>query len=104
MIHVTSESLTEMFTDFGKLGISAEKVAENAACQVQEYLASTAAAGEHLTDQLLLPLALAGSGSFTALKLNLHARTNMEVISRFLPVHFRSHNADRHVKVNIQTC
>ena len=43
-------------------------------------------AGEHLTDQLLLPLALAGAGSFTAEKINMHARTNMKIISEFLPV------------------
>jgi RNA 3'-terminal phosphate cyclase (ATP) len=104
MIHVVSEPLTEMFTEFGKLGVSAEKVAETAAREAREYLASTATAGEHLTDQLLLPMALAGSGSFTALKLNMHARTNMEVISRFLPIGFRSNDADRHVKVVIETC
>jgi len=42
---------------------------------------------------------LAGSGSFTALKLNMHARTNMEVISRFLPVRFHSQEGDGHVEV-----
>ncbi|PYT16949.1 MAG: hypothetical protein DMG59_09020 [Acidobacteria bacterium] len=46
-----------------------------------EYLVSSAAVGEDLTDQLLLPPALAGKGSFTAQKINLHARTNMAVIS-----------------------
>ena len=50
------------------------------------YLVSRATAGEHLTDQLLLPLALAGAGSFTAEKINMHARTNMKIISEFLPV------------------
>jgi hypothetical protein len=37
----------------------------------REYLVSRAAAGEHLTDRLLLPLALAGAGSFTAEKINM---------------------------------
>src|SRR6266481_6919383 len=37
---------------------------------------------------LHVPLALAGGGSFTAEKLNLHARTNIDVITKFLPVKF----------------
>ncbi len=41
-----------------------------------------------MTDQLLLPMALAGAGSFTALKMNLHAQTNVEVIAKFLEVRF----------------
>ncbi|MFN7918719.1 MAG: RNA 3'-terminal phosphate cyclase [Bryobacteraceae bacterium] len=102
MIHIGSEQLTEMFTDFGKLGVSAETVAGNAAREAREYLASNAAAGEHLADQLLLPMALAGAGSFTALKVNMHARTNMEVISKFLPVRFVCQNADRHVKIAVE--
>jgi hypothetical protein len=60
------------------------------ACEsARPYLVSGAAAGEHLADQLLLPFALAGGGSFTAEKLNLHARTNIDVIAKFLPVEFR---------------
>jgi RNA 3'-terminal phosphate cyclase (ATP) len=104
MIEIRTNETTEIFTDFGKVGVSAEKVAENAARQAREYLASNAAAGEHLTDQLLLPMALAGSGSFTALKLNLHARTNMDVIQKFLSVAFQITEADGHTKVEISRC
>jgi RNA 3'-terminal phosphate cyclase (ATP) len=50
--------------------VSAEKVASIAARDAREYLVSCAAASEHLTDQLLLPPALAGAGSFTAQKIN----------------------------------
>ncbi len=88
MIEIGTDEVTEIFTEFGKVGVSAETVAGNAAREAREYLASTAAAGEHLADQLLLPMALAGGGSFTAQKLNLHARTNMAVIEKFLPVRF----------------
>ena len=73
---------------FGKLGVSAEDVATDAVEQARAYLKSSAAVGEHLADQLLLPLALAGGGSFTAASLNTHAKTNMQVIQRFLPVRF----------------
>lgn len=88
MVEVESRWLTEIFTAFGKTGVSAERVAKVAVQDAQEYLGSKAAAGEHLADQLLLPMALAGTGSFTAVKLNRHAQTNMEVIRRFLPVRF----------------
>jgi RNA 3'-terminal phosphate cyclase (ATP) len=43
-------------------------------------------AGPHLADQLLLPFALAGGGSFTTVKPSLHARTGADVVSRFLDV------------------
>ena len=38
-----------------------------------------------LSDQLLLPMALAGGGSFTTLSLTTHAKTNIDVIRKFLP-------------------
>ena len=94
-------TITEIFTGFGQLGVSAEKVANGAAREAREYLVSEAAAGEHLTDQLLLPLAMAGSGSFTALKLNRHARTNMDVIARFLPVRFETVEGERFSTVTV---
>jgi RNA 3'-terminal phosphate cyclase (ATP) len=50
------------------------------------FLATPAVAGPHLADQLLLPFALAGGGSFTTVRPSLHSRTGAEVISRFLDV------------------
>jgi RNA 3'-terminal phosphate cyclase (ATP) len=89
MVEVESASLVEVFTSFGKMGVSAEKVGADAAAQVSAYLASEAAVSEHLADQLLLPMALAGGGSFTTAAITSHAQTNMDVISKFLPVSFR---------------
>jgi RNA 3'-terminal phosphate cyclase (ATP) len=83
---IESENVTEVFTAFGRKGVPAERVARDAAEQVRRYLASGAPAGEHLADQLLLPLALAGGGIFRTLALTPHARTNIEVLRRFLPV------------------
>ena len=54
MIELTSSTVTEIFTAFGKLGVSAEDVAKDAAEQARAYMHSSAAAGEHLADQLLL--------------------------------------------------
>jgi len=101
MIEITSAEVTEVFTAFGQLDVSAEKVASDAAREAREYLVSQAAAGEHLTDQLLLPMALAGRGCFAALKMNLHARTNMEVIGKFLAVGFATAEMDGYTKVEI---
>lgn len=104
MIEISTRESTEIFTGFGKRGVSAETVAQRAASEAQEYLASSAAVGEHLTDQLLLPMALAGVGSLTALKLNQHARTNMDVIAKFLSVRFACRPCDRHTQVEVSRC
>jgi RNA 3'-terminal phosphate cyclase (ATP) len=101
LIEVESEEVNEMFASFGRLGVPSEKVAQEAVREAREYLVSRAAVGEHLTDQLLLPLALAGSGSFTATKISRHARTNLDVIAKFLPVHFETHNAEDHWVVRV---
>jgi RNA 3'-terminal phosphate cyclase (ATP) len=53
------------------------------------YLESSAAVGPYLADQLLLPMALAGGGSFTTVKPSQHALTAAEIIGRFLPVTVR---------------
>ena len=97
----TSTGLTQLFCGFGRLGASAEAVAAEAATAARSYLVSGAAVDEHLADQLLLPFALAGGGSFTAEKLNSHARTNMDVITRFLPVEFRSSQEGSATRVRV---
>jgi RNA 3'-terminal phosphate cyclase (ATP) len=51
-------------------------------------LASAAPVGVHLADQLLLPMALAGSGVFHTLSITDHTRTNMTLIEQFLSVKF----------------
>lgn len=78
------EHVTEIVTGFGKLGVSAESLAKTAAQRMGGYLASPAFAGPYLADQLLLPFALAGGGSFTTVKPSQHARTAADVIELFL--------------------
>ncbi|EDP9451878.1 RNA 3'-terminal phosphate cyclase [Salmonella enterica subsp. enterica serovar Inverness] len=82
---IQSEQLTELFAAFGVKGTSAEAVANQVA---RRYLASPAAVGEHLADQLILPLALAGEGAFTVARASAHLLTNIAVVERFLPVRF----------------
>ena len=86
---VESEHVTEVFAEFGRRGVPAERVAQRAALAAKRYLASDVPVGVHLADQLLLPLALAGGGSFVTLPPSAHTRTNIAVIEAFLPVAIR---------------
>jgi RNA 3'-terminal phosphate cyclase (ATP) len=86
VLELASAAVTEVFTAFGEVGVPAEAVAERVVEEMRRYLASGAPVGEHLADQLLLPLALAGSGSFLTLPLSLHAETQIDLIRDFLAV------------------
>ena len=84
---VRHDHVTEVFTAFGQRGVPAEAVAERASGAVLDYLRAPVAVGPHLADQLLLPLAVAGSGRFTTLsRVSRHFETNAAVIAKFLPV------------------
>jgi RNA 3'-terminal phosphate cyclase (ATP) len=94
----------EIVSSFGARGVTAERVAENACLELATYLRADVPVGEHLSDQLLLPMAMAGAGSFDTRALTDHARTNMRVIQQFLPVHFELEQvADERVRITIQS-
>lgn len=84
MIEMGDGHLTEVFTGFGSRGVPAERVAEQAAAAALRWLESGVPVGEHLADQLMLPLAQAGSGTYRTHDLTSHSRTNLEVIGGFL--------------------
>lgn len=92
-IDVAAGDHTEVFVGLGERGKSAERVASETTSEVTNYLASRALIGEHLADQLLLPFALAGSGSFRMGPPSDHATTNAAVIERFLPMSIRFEDA-----------
>lgn len=81
---VESEHVTEVFTGIGKRGVPAETVARQTVMEMQAYLRVDVPVGQHLADQLLLPLALSGSGCFRTLAPTEHTRTNIAVIQQFL--------------------
>ncbi len=83
-LEIECEQVTEVFTGFGERNVAAEAVAGQAALAARRYLAGEAAVGEYLADQLLLPMALAGRGSFTTLPPSRHTTTNIEIIKKFL--------------------
>ena len=88
LVDVESEHVTELFTGFGQKGVRAEEVARGAAAEAKQYLDWDVPVGEHLADQLMLPLALAGGGSYVTGPLSEHSRTNVDTIGKFLPVAF----------------
>ncbi|GGY70713.1 RNA 3'-terminal phosphate cyclase [Pseudoduganella albidiflava] len=102
LLTVEHDHVTEVFTAFGEKMLRAEAVAKRAVQEARRYLASGAAVGEYLGDQLMLPMALAGGGSFSVERVSQHARTNADIISLFLPVTFRFEQRDRHAVCTVE--
>jgi RNA 3'-terminal phosphate cyclase (ATP) len=86
LVEVESEHVTELFTAFGERGTRAEDVAQTLVHEVRGYLDAGVPVGEHLADQLLLLLAVAGGGAFRTLPLSGHSHTQLETVRHFLPV------------------
>ena len=85
---ISFKALTEVFVAFGAKGTTSEQVAQTVVQEYHDYLGALAPVGEHLTDQLTLPMALAGRGSIRCSPPSRHTRTNIEVIEKFLEVEF----------------
>ncbi len=83
LLEAAFEHVTEVVSGFGKLGVTAERIAATAAGRLAGYVESGAFAGPYLADQLLLPFALAGGGRFTTVKPSEHSRTAAAIIERF---------------------
>ena len=89
VLQIEAENVTAVFTGFGERGRPAEEVARDAVEAARVWLEADVPVDEHLADQLLLQLALAGGGSFRTTRPSLHSTTNAAVIQRFLPVPIR---------------
>jgi RNA 3'-terminal phosphate cyclase (ATP) len=89
LIEVERAQGRELVAGFGEQGTRAELVASRACAELAAFLAADVPVGEHLADQLLLPLAIAGGGSFRCAPLSRHATTNIETIGLFLDVPIR---------------
>lgn len=66
------EHVTEVIAAFGEKATRAEAVARTALREARRCIASDAAVGEHLADQIMLPMALAGGGSFSVERVSQH--------------------------------
>ncbi len=83
MLRARFEHVTEIVTGLGQAGVSAELVAGAACDELAAYLHHGAPVGEHLADQLLLPMWLAGGGSFVTGRPSSHLQTNADVLMQF---------------------
>lgn len=81
----TCERTSERFYGFGMRGVSAERVAADVAKQARAYLSADVPVGEHLADQLLLPMAMLRGGTFRTVNPSLHFETQVRTLKRFLP-------------------
>jgi RNA 3'-terminal phosphate cyclase (ATP) len=83
------------FSGLGERRRRAERVGQQAAEQVANFMESTGAIDEHLADQILLPAGLlaagmlhstSGSTLLTTSEITAHLKTNAMVLEKFLPV------------------
>jgi RNA 3'-terminal phosphate cyclase (ATP) len=89
------ESSVAGFTSLGERGKPAERVAEEAADELIEYLDDSAALERYLADQLVLPMALAvGPSAFTTQEVTQHLLTNAWVVNQFLPGRVQVHREE----------
>ncbi len=85
-------------SSIGERGKPAEKVGQEAAALLKKQIDSGACLDEWMADQILPYLALAkGKSEVSVSGVTQHAKTNMSVIEKFLPVKFS-------VKGNVITC
>ena len=94
-ITVETDAITNVFTGFASKGTASEGVANEATKEARIFLESEASVGRRLADQLLLPLALAGGGSFTTVRASGHTKTNIETIRKFndTPIVIKQHES-----------
>ncbi len=102
MVTFAYENVTEVMTRFGEKAISSEQVAKRLINDMRQHQMNAAPVGEHLADQLMLPMALLKGGSFIASQLSEHARTNAQVIAQFLPVKFVMEKCEAGWVVSVQ--
>ncbi|OYV05022.1 MAG: RNA 3'-phosphate cyclase, partial [Verrucomicrobiales bacterium VVV1] len=99
LIEAEREGRIEMTSAFGEHGVSAERVGHRAAKAMKDFLGTGRPVGRHLADQLLLPMALAGSGAFATMSPDAHEPTNISVIEKFLPVKIRLEDGERGARI-----
>jgi RNA 3'-terminal phosphate cyclase (ATP) len=85
-----ASGVRELCTSHGRKGYPAEDVADDALDDLEDFLEAGVPVGEHLADQLLLPMAIAGGGRYRTHPLSLHATTNIATIGAFLDLPIRT--------------
>jgi len=93
---------TTVFTAFGMKGKPSHQVVSEVVNLAKDFLASGAAIDRFLADQLLIYMALSKGGCLTTNELSAHLLTNMEIITKFLPVAFTTEREKQSYKVCCQ--
>jgi len=83
VVELRYQCITEVVSSIGEVGRSGEHVARDAADQARAYIAAERPVGEHLADQLMVPLAVLGGGRYSTGPLSAHSTTNLGVIRAF---------------------
>ncbi|HET9042845.1 MAG TPA: RNA 3'-terminal phosphate cyclase [Burkholderiales bacterium] len=83
-------------------GVRAETLGDESGAELAADLAAGAALDVHAADQILVYLALAGGGGFTARTVSSHARTAIWLIEQFLPVRFEVGTAGDLARVEVR--
>lgn len=101
------EHVSEIITEFGKQGLPADKVAGRLARSVKNYLKIDAPVGQHLADQLLLPMGIVAekiglSSCFRTGPLTQHSLTHIDILQRFLNVQVEVTEVDRQTQVIVK--
>ena len=94
LIELIGKNVTEIFFALGERGVRAEQVAKNALKETKRFLACNVPVGEHLADQLLLPMGLAAehgaTSQFKTVPLSDHSQTHKDLLKMFLDVSIES--------------
>lgn len=101
MATLTFERGAEVVTTFGERAAPAERVAEDLARAARDFVDGGVPVGEHLADQLILPLVFGAGGTFATRALSLHARTQVDLLSRVASARVRVTNDGDHVVVDV---
>jgi RNA 3'-terminal phosphate cyclase (ATP) len=74
------------YYSLGELGKPAERVADEAVDQLEEFITSDGALDQFLADQLIMPMCFAnGISEIRTSKITQHLITNAEIAQQFLP-------------------
>jgi RNA 3'-terminal phosphate cyclase (ATP) len=99
-IEIRRDAITEVFTAFDRLGVSAENVAKEAVQEAREYLVSNAVAGNTLRVNVVAVRA-GCRRQFHCIEAY-PACNHMEIIRLFLPVTFATVDGADHFEVSVR--
>lgn len=84
VVTIEWDGMKEVITGFGEKGVAAERVAKSVVSRVKRFLKTEVPVGEHLADQLIVPMALGAGGRFQTLPPSKHLETVIDVTRLFV--------------------